>query len=135
MEGKKHTYNKRRAALWMIRAVLFFSVFTFSGYNELYSNSLETTTTELLYSGKSEVSQKVFTPVKATDQFAASEILSFSQSDCRITITNCNRRIETVFKTMTSNFLSYNWSLFPFKRITAFPASDSTDDLPILVTG
>lgn len=131
MKEIKFKYCKNSIRLWLFKAVLFFSVFSFSGFNlQIHSAFNESVKTELV---ESRILKPVYRLKKNTKKFKKI-LLTSPLSDVKSfniwALLNDNNVLKIKFKSYRNRILLYSFT--SIKILFKIPSSSSEDEtLPL----
>lgn len=127
MKKNKFTYYQNLIRLWLFKAVLFFSVFSFSGFNlQIQSAINESVKTELV---ESRIRKPVYGLKKNTNKYSktllASPLLDIKSLNIWA-ILNHNTILKTKFKSYRNRIVLY--SITSIKTRFKIPPTSSEDE-------
>lgn len=131
MKKNKFTYYQNLIRLWLFKAVLLFSVFSFSGYNlQIQSAVTESVQTELI---ESRTRKSVYRQKKNTNKYSktllASLLLNIQSSNIW-SILNYNTVLNTKFKSYRNRIVLYSITSTKI-RFKIQPTSSEEDTPPL----
>lgn len=130
MKSTRNKYYKTTIQLLLLKVVLFFYVFSFSGYNQQIQHSyLEPIQNELVLLKKYRSSSIISYQKFIRELITSRSILALKTSKYSWIISNTNRLLSVNYKSIHKRKFSYN-SIYIKLPIKIFPSSDDDNSFP-----
>jgi hypothetical protein len=129
MTNAQFTYHKGKLTKWLLAATLFFSIFTFSGYDGNYqSRYQQTTLTELVISNNHEACKRIISFEKAFGLITYIDFLTSPYKNWTNTLFTYNILTKVKINSLSRQFYSHK-SADCSLQVKTIPQSSDEDIL------